>query len=95
MSHAVSKAWEYNLEVVKKLGTITVGHLNKFDITGVVVVTTCIPQSKNVLRFDFLHKVHKTVGENVKLHPTRSTNNTTIQGGLPTVTLQYFSEKQS
>jgi len=43
MSHAVSKAWEYSLEVVRKWGMITVGHLNKFDVTGVVVVTTCIP----------------------------------------------------
>jgi len=43
MSHVVSKAWEYSLEVARKWGMMTVDHSNKFDMTGVVVVTTCIP----------------------------------------------------
>jgi len=43
MSHVVSKAWEYSLEVVRKWGMMTVDRSNKFDMTGVVAVTTCIP----------------------------------------------------
>jgi len=43
MSHALSEAWEYSLEVVRKWGMITMGHFSKFDITGVDVMTTCFP----------------------------------------------------